>query len=223
MPDGFELIGELLVRGVRDPDHVACLKYLADRGITENVAWAFRLGVASDAASRRRVIVPSFDGDGKLNYFTARSAGDTWPKYLNPEADRRSVVFNEIDIDWTRELTIVEGPFDLLSCYGMNATCALGSWLDERYALFKKIVLNKTPIVLAFDPDAVGKQNKVADLLLSYGIPVRGVSWSGQPTDVDPGKLGVAFRALAREAQPITKTDTFMSKMARVLDSVRLT
>jgi DNA primase len=223
LPEGFEMIGELLSRDVRNPDYLACLKYLAERGISENVAWAFRLGVANDAANRRRVIVPSFDNEGKLNYLTARAVGDTWPKYLNPEADRRSVVFNEIDIDWSRELAIVEGPFDLFSCYGMNATCALGSWLDERYALFKKIVLNKTPVVLCFDPDASAKQNKVADLLLGYGIDVRGVSWTGRPADTDPGKLGTAFRSLVKEAQPITKTVTFMSKMNRALDSMRLT
>jgi DNA primase len=223
LPEGFELIGELLEREVRDPDHLACLKYLAERGVSANVAWAYRLGVATDAANRRRIIVPSFDGDGKLNYLTARAAGDAWPKYLNPETNRLSVVFNEIDIDWSRELTIVEGPFDLFSCYGMNATCALGSWLDERYALFRKIILNRTPVVLCFDPDAAVKQNKVADLLLSYGISVRAASWAGMSADVDPGKLGAAFRAFVKAAQPITKTDTFMSKMARVLDSVRLT
>lgn len=222
LPKGFKLIGELLKQDVRDPDHLMCLKYLAGRNITENVAWAFRIGVANDAMSRRRVIVPSFDEEGKLNYFTARSADNAWPKYLNPEALRRSIVFNEIDIDWTRELTIVEGPFDLLSCYGMNATCALGSWLDERYTLFKKIVLNKTPVVLAFDPDAASKQNTVAEKLLSYEIPVRSVSWANLPIDTDPNKLGSSFRSLVRDAQFVTKTKTFMSRMTRVLDSVRL-
>jgi DNA primase len=222
LPSNFELIGEILNNGTNNTDYNTCIEYLAERGITENVAWAFRLGVANDVDNRRRIIIPSFDFDGKLNYFTARSASNEWPKYLNPEADRRSVVFNEIDIDWSRELVIVEGPFDLLSCYGMNATCALGSWLDERYALFKKIVLHNTPVVLCFDPDASTKQNKVANLLLSYGISVKTISWQDQPSDADPGKLGSAFKLLVSNAHTLTKTDTFMSNMTRVLDSIRL-
>ncbi len=223
LPEGFVLVGKLLSSGTRNPDYVACLEHLAkERKITANVAWAFRLGVAPHGVYRRRVIVPSFDAEGKLNYTTARAVNDFKPKYLNPDADRLSIVFNEIDVDWRRELTIVEGPFDLLSCYGLNATCAMGSWLDERYALFKKIVLNKTPVVLGFDPDAAHKQTKVAELLLSYDVPVRAVSWKGLPDDSDPGKVGLAFREMVRAAQPLTTTATFMSRMARVLDSVRL-
>jgi DNA primase len=222
LPPSFQLIGDLLQKDIKHPDHIACIKYLTKRKITENVSWAFRLGIANDTANRRRIIVPSFDGDGKLNYFTARSIDDAWPKYLNPEADRLSVVFNEIDIDWSKELTIVEGPFDLLSCYGINATCSLGSWLDERYTLFKKIVLNKTPIILAFDPDASVKQEKVAKLLLNYGISVRLVSWDGLPKDTDPGNLGISFKELVKKSKYITALDTVISKMDRVLDSVKL-
>ncbi len=223
LPEGFELIGNILQREIQDPDQLACVKYLNQRGISANVALAFRLGVARDVASKRRVIIPSFDADGKLNYYTARSCDEKWPKYLNPDTNRMSVVFNEVDIDWSKELLIVEGPFDLFSCYGMNATCALGSWLDERYTLFRKIIQHHTPVIICFDPDASVKQNKVAELFLSYGISVRVVSWNHENKNIDPGSLGQNFRALIKTAKLITKNDTFVARMNKVLDSVRLT
>ena len=50
-----------------------------------------------------------------------------------------------LNIDWNRELSIVEGPLDLLKTND-NATCLLGSALNEDFKLFQKIVDNKTDI-----------------------------------------------------------------------------
>jgi hypothetical protein len=117
--------------------------------------------------------MPSFDADGELNYITARSIDpDSKYKYMNSKAEKKSLIFNEINIDWKKELTIVEGPFDLVKC-DRNSVTLLGSGLNEGYELFKKIVSNMTPVVLALDPDAIDKSQKICARLYSYGVRVR--------------------------------------------------
>ena len=55
----------------------------------------------------------------------------------------------------------------------MNSTCLLGSHLSAESQLFRKIVMNQTPIVIALDPDAQSKSHEIAKMLSSYGISVR--------------------------------------------------
>lgn len=49
----------------------------------------------------------------------------------------------------------------------------LGSWIDENHELFRRIVINKTPVVIALDPDAKGKAMKIAKKLSEYCVDVR--------------------------------------------------
>ncbi len=170
LPDGFTLLATL--PKLCDPDLRACRSYLLSRGYTDRELWYFRIGACSSGRFRRRVIVPSFDLEGELNYFTARSIDDSARKYMNPKVKRSEIIFNELNIDWKKELVLLEGPFDLMKS-GCNATCLLGSTLNERHALFRSIVANRTPVVLALDSDAVKKTQQIASLLYSYDISVK--------------------------------------------------
>lgn len=156
------------------PDIKWIRRYLTARGLTDRDMWYFKLGTSQLAKFRRRVIVPSFDSEGFVNFYSARVTDTTsrGSKYIVPDTERVSVIFNEVNIDWKSELTIVEGPFDLFKCDD-NATCLQGSGLSEDYLLFWKIVQNKTPILLAMDADAKMKSHKIAKLLTSYDIGVR--------------------------------------------------
>ena len=68
-------------------------------------------------------------------------------------------------------MTLVEGPFDLLKC-NENATCLLGSSFGPDYLLFRKIVENETPVVLALDEDAKEKALTISRTLAEYGVEV---------------------------------------------------
>lgn len=224
LPSDFTLVCDEIDRGVTHPDKLDVIGYLAKRGVSYSTAKYFRLGLSTTGAFRRRVIFPSFDAEGSLNYVTARAIDDeTTFKYFNTQRQRSSLIFNEVDIAWNRELILVEGPFDLASCVNLNAAAMLGSWLDEDYLLFNRIVLERTPVCLAFDPDVAWKQTKVATRLLRYGIKVRAVDWVGHTLDSDPSKVGPTdFRRMVKDAKTFDETSAFRSRLSRALDSVRL-
>jgi len=177
LPKGFILLSE--AHSCTDPDIKVSINYAKSRGMSTRDLWYFKIGTVPKGRLRRRVIIPSFDDDGELNYFVARSVSNTSRmKYINSKVPKKDVIFNEINIDWKSELTLVEGPFDLMKA-NENATCLLGCTLKEDQVLFKKIVRNDTPVCLALDPDVVDKSYSIACLLTSYGISVRILDCSG--------------------------------------------
>ncbi|MAE82117.1 MAG: hypothetical protein CMB80_05235 [Flammeovirgaceae bacterium] len=156
-----------------DPDVNAVIRYAKSRDLSERDFWYFKLGTCAKGKYRRRLIIPSFDEEGCLNYYVARVIDSgSKRKYFNPKIAKSNIIFNEININWNQELTLVEGPFDLMKCDD-NASCILGSSISERHAIFKKIVKHQTPILLALDPDAIEKTHNYAKLLSEFGICVR--------------------------------------------------
>jgi hypothetical protein len=171
VPRGFTLLATSTRS--KDPDVKDTIRYAKSRGLTTRDFWYYKLGTCSRGRFRRRVIVPSFDINGELNYLVGRAIDeDTKMKYINAKVAKKDVIFNEINIDWKQELTLVEGPFDLFKC-SSNATCLLGSHFTEEYRLCQEIIRNSTPILLAMDEDVKAKEHEYAKMLSSYGISVR--------------------------------------------------
>lgn len=147
--------------------------YLRSRGFTTKAMWSFRIGVSNDYNFKNRVIFPSFSAEHDLNFYTARSTIKSVKKrYHNCASSRKDIIFREFDIDFSKQLIITEGVFDLLHT-PENSTCLLGSWMDEKYNIFKKIVKYKTPVILCLDEDAISKTQKIAKKLYSYNINVK--------------------------------------------------
>lgn len=150
--------------------------YLRQRGLNYADLWYYKFGTSCTDAFKGYIIFPSFDAAGKLNYFSARDfTGHTTiyrQKYKNANFPKKEIIFNEHNIVWSNELTIVEGPFDLVKC-NTNAAAILGSEFVESHALFARILEHKTPVLLALDIDKQKKQEQIAKLLDSYKIPVR--------------------------------------------------
>lgn len=171
LPDGCLNIDELCSSS--DPDAKAILHYLEERGISDDVAYHFRIMGCTSGRLRRRVVIPSFSKDGELNYWTSRIIDkDAKFKYINPKVDRFSIIFNEVDIDWKSEVTLVEGPFDMIkSC--KNTVPLLGSTLNRNSLLFARIVENRTPITIALDKDAIEKSHKIAKNLYQYNVSIK--------------------------------------------------
>ena len=150
--------------------------YLRKRGLTDSDILRWKIGYCFSGEYRNRIIIPSFDDDGDVSFFIARSySGDSY-KYKNPRVSK-NIVFNELFIDWNEDLTIVEGVFDAV--VAGNAAPILGSTLQKDARLIQKIVYNDTPVYVALDADAREKENKIIETLLKYDIELYKIDVEG--------------------------------------------
>jgi hypothetical protein len=170
LPEDFKLVTQ---GNKADPDWREIARYAKFRGFTKKSLWEFRVGYSRSFEWRRRLILPSFDEDGMLNYLTGRSIDpENTFRYKNLSRSRNSVIFNGMDVDWKKPLFLSEGPLDLIKVK-MNKTCLLGSTLSTDSLLFEKIVSNSTPVIMILDDDAKKKAVKIADSLVQYDIPLK--------------------------------------------------
>jgi len=155
---------------------VYAMRYLQRRGVTKEDILKWKIGYCFSGEYRNRIVIPSFDKDGDISYFIARSySGDSY-KYKNPRASK-NVTFNELYIDWNKDLIMVEGVFDAL--VAGNAVPILGSTLRKGSDLLRQIVRNDTPIYIALDPDAADKERRIIKTLLRYDIEMYKIDVSG--------------------------------------------
>ena len=196
-----------------NPDVKAVLKYAIKRGVNKHKLWMLRLGVSLHPEFSRMLILPSYDKDGNLNFYTGRKIDvDTKNsyKYKNALVPKKNIIFNELNLDFNIPLTIVEGPLDLLKTND-NATCLLGSSLTENMKLFHEIVKNKTEVILALDDDAYDKAIKIAKNLSVYDINVKILNTS---IAEDVGDMSTTqFKEVYNEAKEISETDMLLSKI----------
>ena len=151
-------------------------RYLQNRGVTNEDILKWKIGYCFSGEYKNRIIVPSFDQDGDVSYFIARSySGDNY-KYKNPKASK-DITFNELYIDWNKDLVLVEGGFDAL--VAGNAVPILGSTLRAGSRLLREIVRNDTPIYVALDPDAAKKERRIIKTLLRYDVELYKIDISG--------------------------------------------
>ena len=152
------------------------LDYLFNRGVTKQDILMWKIGYCPEGRYVGRIIVPSFNNSGNLNYFIARSYVGHRMKYLNPPISK-NVVFNELFVDWDESIILVEGLFDAIVA-GQNAIPILGSTLREESKLFQGIVLNDSPVYLALDEDAKKKQDYIVKLFHKYDVSVKTIDTS---------------------------------------------
>lgn len=144
-------------------------KYLKNRGISQEDIVYWKIGYCASGEFGNRVVVPSFNQDGRINYYISRSYVDDWHKYMNPPVKKTNIIFNHLYLDFQQDLIITEGVFDAIIA-GKNSVPILGSTLKEDSKLFQEIVKNDTPIYLALDTDAEKKAIKLISDLLKYDV-----------------------------------------------------
>tara|TARA_Y100000034_G_C6821363_1_gene369935 strand:+ start:22 stop:966 length:945 start_codon:yes stop_codon:yes gene_type:complete len=154
------------------------MAYLKNRNISFADILTWKIGVCTTGDYANRIIIPSFDIEGKLNYFVGRSIDGSWPKYTNAGQSKKEIIFNELNIDFSKDVIIVEGAFDAIVS-GENSVPLLGSTLKDGDLLFNRLVEAGSVVYMALDDDAKKKQSKIIELLLHYGLTVYEVSTSG--------------------------------------------
>lgn len=211
LPDKFEFFLDNF--NPVDPDARDVFKYAIKRGINKHKLCMLRVGFSTSNDFRRFLILPSYNKKGELNYYVSRNIDvDTscGYKYKNANVPKKNIIFNEINIDWSIPLTIVEGPLDLLKTND-NATCLLGSSLTEDMLLFQQIVKNKTDIKLALDSDAYSKSLKIAKTLKQYDVNVDILDTRG-PCDIGD-MTHDQFNKIYSEAKKYSEKDSLLSKI----------
>ena len=198
LPKEFiSLTGRKLPLSSKEPS-----KYLSSRGVSKKDILKWKIGYCSKGEYSGRVIIPSFNEDGKVNYFIARSYGKSWPPYKNPNVSK-DIVFNQLYVDFKNDLVLVEGAFDAINAE--NAVPILGSSLREDSKLFQEIVKWDTTIYVALDPDAEKKAMKLIKSLLLYGIEVYKIDVSGFK---DVGEMSKdQFQQRKKDAKLITNEE----------------
>jgi DNA primase len=133
------------------PQFKQAWNYVKGRNITDDMINKFNIGFCYQGQYENRIIIPSYDGEDRLNYFIARSyLSNSKMKYKNPEVDKETLLWNEHLINWEEPIYIVEGTFD--SIFLPNSIPMLGKYMTRN--LFDKLYDNAKKIVIILDPDA---------------------------------------------------------------------
>ena len=132
---------------------------------------------------------------------------------MNPKVPRNNIIFNELFLDFTTDLVIVEGVFDAIKA-GLNSVPLLGSTLSNKSKLLKEIVKNHTPIYLALDSDAERKSIEIIKELLKYGLDVYKIDTGGYK-DVGEMPKGT-FQARKQEALLINSNNFLSYQLSKV-------
>jgi DNA primase len=169
----------------------------------------YNIGYCKEGLYKNMIIIPTYDADGRLNYFTARSfEKEPYVKYRNPSASR-DIIPNEHLINWNVPVIICEGLFDAIAIK-RNAVPLLGKNIQS--SLMKKIVTSIVDkIYIALDRDAIKQALKFCERLMAEGKEVYLVDLQ----DKDPSEMGFEnFTKLIQKTVPLTYYDLMEQKLA---------
>jgi hypothetical protein len=182
--------------------------YLKKRGVTEQDIIKYQMGYCEEGPYAERIIMPSFDSSGKINFFVGRSFDpEVRLKYKYPQASRDIIPF-EMYINWNVPVVLCEGGFDMLAIK-RNAIPLLGKSITPK--LMKKLVESKIQkVYVALDKDAIAMALKHCETLMSLGKKVFLVEME----DKDPSSMGFdAFLSLIQQVEPLTFNKLLKYKM----------
>jgi len=188
-------------------------KYLSGRGVTELDILRHKIGVVMSGDYSGMIIFPSFSAEGYLNLFAARSYGGTYLTSTVPRGYKNTIVINELNIDWTKPIVLVEGFVDMIKSIS-NTVPLFGSSMNYESLLFEKIVENSTPVVMGFDPDAQTKADKIANRLSRFDVEVFTLNINGYE---DIGAMKKEEFMIAYDSRSLWTPESSFREKLRVL------
>ena len=160
------------------------LKFLKDRGFDNYDIKKYKIGFCEDGLYQHRIIIPSHDENGMLNYFVGRSFMESSMKYKNPNVSKDVVGFDYY-IAWSEPIVLCEGVFDAMSIR-TNAIPMFGK-KPSRKLLMKIFEKKVKTIYIALDDDARKDAFRLSEFFSDFGIDTKVVDL---PKDKDPNDLG---------------------------------
>ena len=169
LPEDFERVREQS----QDPHQQAAWHYLTvRRGVPPARVLELGFGISQEPRWVGRVLLPSYDGAGELNFVIGRLTQDrpNVPPYQTSfGVKRKDIIFHESRVDWNQPVLLSEGIFDV-AAYPWNNIPLLGKSLPPGGPLEQALRKYRPPVILAVDMDAVAKPNapaRVAQTLVS--------------------------------------------------------
>jgi DNA primase len=183
------------------------LEYVQKRGFTMCDIIKHQVGYCPSGIYKDRVIVPSFDDSGSLNYFVGRRIYSNGLNYLTPPISKNIIGF-EYQLNWNYPIVLVEGAFDAMATK-RNACPLMGKHVSKK--LQQKIIEQGVPeIYLALDADALKDTIKIAERFMRENIKVYVVELHGK----DPASIGQGEMArLIKSAKPLNFSELMNLKL----------
>lgn len=157
--------------------------YLNRRGVTDADIRKYNIGYAIEGEYQDRIIIPSYNELGQLNYFISRTLVEAFQRYKLPEVGTSDIIFFESLINWNLPVTLCEGVFDAMAIK-RNAIPLLGKFVQP--ALQKKLLQSKVQdVYIALDPDAIKQAYRLSESLTRLGKKVHLVKLDqGDPSEI---------------------------------------
>jgi len=185
------------------------LAYLKKRGISKEDILKYNIGFCEEGRYKNMIVVPSYNKDGLINYFIARSfEKDPSRKYDSPKCNKNAIIGLEYFINWSIPVILCEGIFDAIAIK-RNVIPLFGKTIPK--ALMMKLVeTNVKTVYVALDKDALKDALKYAEELLNLGKDVYLVDLD----DKDPSEMGFdKFTSLVHKAEQLTLSELIYKKI----------
>ena len=159
------------------------LSYLYSRGIDDSDILKYNIGYCDEGLYSNRIIIPSYDLNGQLNFFIGRDFYNSKMKYRNSPTSKDIIGF-DLFINWKEPIILCEGVFDAMA-FKRNAIPLFGKNVMKK--LQKKIIdFGVKTIYLALDNDAIVDAIKISEKFINNGIEVKMMKFE----EKDPSETG---------------------------------
>jgi len=188
------------------------MNFAKKRGLTKTDILRYNIGYCEEGQYKGRLIIPSYDSIGGLNYFTGRDIyANSILKYKNPSVSRNVIVF-EAFINWDMPVNICEGMFDAIAIR-VNAIPNMGKTFSPK--LLEKIRQHKPHVNIILDNDAQNDAYTMGTQLSADGISVNIVEL---PKNEDPSSLGFKkIWGLINNSKPKNDADLYKEQILNKL------
>lgn len=209
-PEGYKF----LLDAKNEPLGKIAYSYVKDElNLPDNIILQNRLGICSLGKYANRLIFLSYNEKGDLNYYLGRSLLDTYyKKYLNCNIEKKRIVFNELYINWSKPIILVEGVKASLKHWKISNIIPMNGSpiLNSTYKLFYDIIINGVKeVFVAFDKEAYLKSIETMNKIQSCGISVKFVNLLKQPDEISTDD----FKHALTTAKPFSNFDYLIEKV----------
>ena len=189
------------------PVYKNAMYYLSKREITYEDILKYNIGYCDQGLYTNRIIIPSYDDNGQLNFFVGRDIFESKMKYRNSPTPKDVVGF-ELFINWDEPIVLCEGPFDAIAVK-RNAIPLFGKTILSN--LKRRIIEKKVKqVYISLDRDAFKDSLKMVEEFMKNDIDVYFVNLP----EKDPSDLGFEkIIPLLKETEKMKFSDLMRYKL----------